>query len=83
MVASLIDANNSDGVGSFKATGIDWGDGTVPDFAAFVGQGTGNFTAWGQGSHAYASAGTFNVTVSFTDGNGATAVAHSTAVVLY
>jgi hypothetical protein len=87
IVASLTDANTSEPaaqpgsmVGGIGAS-IDWGDGSAPQGQEILDGGQGNFTAWAYSNHAYMSTGTFNVTVTFFSGSGATAVAHSTVVV--
>jgi hypothetical protein len=82
----LLVATASDALGfadSVSVT-IDWGDGSPVSTETAGSDGT-NWVAWSssfQPDHLYAAAGTFNVTVTFTSQQtGATAVAHSTAVV--
>jgi hypothetical protein len=61
---------------------IDWGDGSQSQTNALTSDGT-TYIALSMGTnHYYATVGTFSVTVTFTSfTSGATAVAHSTAVV--
>jgi uncharacterized repeat protein (TIGR01451 family) len=73
-VASFTDSNTSAGAGDFTAT-IDWGDGTTT--AGTVSGSAGSFTV--QGTHTYASAGTFTVTTVLADDAPGTAAATATS----
>jgi hypothetical protein len=72
-VATFTDADPR-GVPADHSAGIEWGDGTAS--AGTIGAG---FTV--TGSHRYAAAGTYAVTVTIKDRRGASAVTSSTAVV--
>jgi PKD repeat protein len=74
VVATFTDANTANVAGDFTAT-IDWGDGTTT--AGIVSGGAGSFTV--SGSHTYASAGSYPVTVTLTDDAPGTATATVTS----
>jgi len=74
VVATFTDANTANTPGDFTAT-IDWGDGTTT--AGIVSGGAGSFTV--SGSHTYASAGSYPVTVTLTDDAPGTATAKVTS----
>jgi streptogramin lyase len=74
-VATFTDGDASAAAGDFAVT-INWGDGTPPDtttgkVAAVPGQ-PGAFTV--NGTHTYASTGSFNIAVTIADANTATSV---------
>jgi PKD repeat protein len=69
-VATFTDSDTSNTASDFTAT-IDWGDTTVT--AGTVSGGAGSFTV--SGTHTYASAGNFPVTVTLTDDPPGTATA--------
>jgi streptogramin lyase len=80
-VATFTDGDASAAAGDFAVT-INWGDGTPPDtttgtVVAVPGQ-PGAFTV--NGTHTYASPGSFTIAVSITDVNTATSVGGSTVV---
>lgn len=77
VVATFTDADPSPLLADFSAT-IDWGDGS-PTSAGVVSSNGSGFQV--TGTHAYASSGLFNVTVTINDAGGASAVAHSTATI--
>ncbi len=80
-IAAIQDVSTGDTTASFAGT-IDWGDGTTTA-AKFSATDFLGFVASDAGSHVYATAGTYAVTVSITEQpNGATATAHSTAQVV-
>jgi hypothetical protein len=74
-VATFTDANPDGTVSEYSAT-IDWGDGSTTSAAA-VTAGAGDFVV--SGSHTYASAGTYQTTVTIDDVGGSTATAIGTA----
>jgi hypothetical protein len=73
-VATFTDANTANVAGDFTAT-IDWGDGTTT--SGIASGGAGSFTV--SGSHTYASAGSYPVTVTLTDDAPGTATAKVTS----
>lgn len=77
-LASVSDASLTDTALDFEVI-LDWGDGT-PDSVGKVSGGSGAFVV--SGTHTYAAAGAFTVTISVTDTlNNATASATSSTVV--
>jgi hypothetical protein len=76
-VASLTDGNPLATVADYTAT-INWGDGT-PASAGTVAAGQLGFVV--DGTHTYASPGSYATTVSIADTGGSTAVVHGTATV--
>ncbi len=77
-VATFTSSNPQAQAGDFTAT-INWGDGTTPTTGTVVGSG-GAFSE--QGSHTYASDGTYNVQVSLVDAQGDTLTGSSSVVVV-
>ncbi len=71
-VASFTDADPGGTAADYTAQ-IDWGDGSSSTGSITAGGGNG-FVA--QGSHSYATAGSYQVTVTITDAGGASTVAH-------
>lgn len=79
LVANFTDGNQSDTASRFTAT-INWGDGTATS-TGVVGGAAGAFTV--SGTHSYASAGNFNVSVSLLNNvTGVAATIASTAHVV-
>jgi hypothetical protein len=79
-VASFSESNLSETASSFTAS-IDWGDGTTSTGTIVAGATAGKFTVTGSHTYAEESGSTpYAVNVTITDG-GATATAHSKAVV--
>jgi hypothetical protein len=76
VVATFTDANPNAAASEFSAT-ISWGDGQTS--AGTVAAGTVGFSV--TGTHTYAAAGSFAVTVTVADVGGRTATANSTAAV--
>ena len=76
-VATFIDYDTSKTTASFSAN-INWGDGTTPDAGTITADG-GGFKV--TGSHTYAAAGVYNVSVQIADVNGNFARAASTVTV--
>ena len=74
-VATFTDANPGGKLSDFTAT-IVWGDGTSSSGTATAGDG-GGFVV--NGTHTYASTGSFTTTVSIKDAGGSTATAQGTA----
>jgi hypothetical protein len=81
-VAAMYDARGFiDTPASFTGT-IDWGDGTTSPAGFTAGATNLDFSVRDGGSHVYATAGKYDVTVSISAiATGATAVAHSIAIV--
>ncbi len=79
-VASFTDANPAAAVGDFAAT-IDWGDGSPPSPGTIAQPGGAGTAFVVRGSHTYAAAGPYTITVSVRDRDGATLVATSQASV--
>jgi autotransporter-associated beta strand protein len=75
VVADFTDANSGTSAGDYSAT-IDWGDGNTST-GTIASDGAGGFTV--TGNNTYASAGTFNPTVTIIDPSGATSTASATA----
>jgi PKD repeat protein len=76
LAATFTDANTSEDPGNYMAQ-IDWGDGWTDDAA--VSGSSGNYSL--SGSHVYDHPGNYTVTVTVTDGGGATLTQTSSAVI--
>jgi hypothetical protein len=76
-VATFTDADPGGAVGDYSAQ-INWGDGTAAS-AGTISAAGGGFTV--TGSHTYATAGSYTVTVTISDTGGASAVTHDSASV--
>jgi hypothetical protein len=77
-VAGFHDGNRFSQAGNFDAT-IDWGDGSDPVDGMIIANGHGSYRVLG--SHGYAAAGLFNVTVTIDDHTDSTVTVVSTAKV--
>ena len=77
LVATFVDFDNTKTAANFTAT-INWGDGT-PTSAGTIASNGGGFNV--TGTHTYATAGTFNVSVQIADTSGNFESVTSTAVV--
>jgi hypothetical protein len=75
-VATITDGDGTKSFNAYTAS-IDWGDGQVTN--GVVTGSNGSFQVLG--SHSYAEEGTFTITVSINDSDGATVAAKSTAAV--
>ena len=78
-VATFIDYDDTKTAASFTAS-INWGDGTAPTAGTITANGSGGFNV--NGTHTYASAGTFNVDTQIVDSNNNFANTRSTATVI-
>ena len=79
VVATFVDLGGSESVADYSAA-IDWGDGNASP-GTIVANSDGSFSV--EGGHAYASLGSYTVTVSITHENGISATAQSTALVQF
>ena len=79
-VGTLTDAAGTDSNPTDLSATINWGDGTATSLATLVEVGTsGKYTV--EGSHTYAEAGSYSISVSYLDAGGSTATSTSTAPV--
>jgi hypothetical protein len=67
MLASFHDENHLSTASDFTAM-VDWGDGSAPEAATIVANGDGSFRV--VGTHAYATVGSYVMTITITDTEG-------------
>jgi hypothetical protein len=74
MLASFHDANHLSTASDFTAM-VDWGDGSAPEAATIVANGDGSFRV--VGTHTYATAGSYVMSITISDNEGSSITVQS------